>query len=603
MMAGTGLFGQRQLKHGVDWEKTNTLRVTSAPAGAHLTYYGGKIVAHPVYVNVLWSTSSVDTFGTDIQTYLTDLGTMIPQMLGEYNTSSQTMGQGTFGGTYTLVPASLSTTVADSTIQTQLVNWIKAGSLVAPAKDGSGNPVTVYNVMFPLGTTITQGGTNSCQAGGFCAYHGTVAASTSVGEFYYVVMPSLAPGSGCATGCGSAATTEQNFTSVLSHEIYETITDAEVGLAVNLGPPLAWYDNTNGEIGDICNAQQGTLPGPSGKTWTMQFFFSNSANNCILRLVGSTQTITFNQPANQLLSTGSVTLTATASSGLPVSFTGGTASVCSVASNGKVTFLGPGNCSVTATQPGGTNNGVTWAAAPPVTRTFSITGGTKAQTITFPAIPDQTLGAAPVTLQATASSGLAVTYTSTTSTVCTVSGNQATLVAIGSCSIRADQAGNGVYAPAPSVTNTFKINPGGLTNGGFETGNLSGWTATGTATVVAHGHTGTYAAQVGGTSPTNGDSTIRQTFAVPTGKTQLSLWYRVTCPDTLTYDWALVTLKDNTTNATTTVVPRTCTNNGTWVNAVVNVIAGRNYTLTLLSHDDNYPGDATYTWYDDVVLK
>jgi serine protease len=31
------------------------------------------------------------------------------------------------------------------------------------------------------------------------------------------------------------------------------------------------------------------------------------------------------------------------------------------------------------------------------------------------------------------------------------------------------------------------------------------------------------------------------------------------------------------------------------------VTAGHSYTLTLTSHDDNYPGDPTYTLYDDVA--
>ena len=44
----------------------------------------------------------------------------------------------------------------------------------------------------------------------------------------------------------------------------ETVTDAEVGMASAFGPPLAWYDTTNGEIGDICNAQQGTIVGGDG---------------------------------------------------------------------------------------------------------------------------------------------------------------------------------------------------------------------------------------------------------------------------------------------------------------------------------------------------
>jgi hypothetical protein len=76
------------------------------------------------------------------------------------------------------------------------------------------------------------------------------------------------------------------------------------------------------------------------------------------------------------------------------------------------------------------------------------------------------------------------------------------------------------------------------------------------------------------------------------------------CPDKVTYDWATATLKDNVTNTTTTILPRTCTNTGTWQQVTANVAAqaGHSVTLTLTSHDDNYRNDATHTLFDDVTV-
>jgi serine protease len=145
---------------------------------------------------------------------------------------------------------------------------------------------------------------------------------------------------------------------------------------------------------------------------------------------------------------------------------------------------------------------------------------------------------------------------------------------------------------------------GGIVNGGFETGNLSGWTASGAATGVTTSgpHSGTYAALLGSSSPTNGDSNIAQTFTVPAGDGSLSFYYNVTCPDTVTYDWATATLKNNTTGTTTTVLGKTCVSSSGWKQVTATVVAGDSYTLTLTSHDDNYSGDPTYTKYDDVTL-
>jgi hypothetical protein len=144
---------------------------------------------------------------------------------------------------------------------------------------------------------------------------------------------------------------------------------------------------------------------------------------------------------------------------------------------------------------------------------------------------------------------------------------------------------------------------GGLTNGDFETGSLAGWTPSGVESVTTTGpRSGVYADQGGSTSPTNGDSSIVQTFTVPSGAAQLSFWYKMTCPDTVTYDWVTATLRDNTTASTTTPLGKTCVTNSGYVQVVTSVTAGHNYTLTLTSHDDNYASDPSYTKFDDVAL-
>ncbi len=86
----------------------------------------------------------------------------------------------------------------------------------------------------------------------------------------------------------------------------------------------------------------------------------------------------------------------------------------------------------------------------------TVTAG-PAQTITFTSPGTQTIGTATSALVATSTSGLAITFASTTPSVCTVSGTALTLVAAGSCTVTADQAGNSVYSAATTVSYTFSV--------------------------------------------------------------------------------------------------------------------------------------------------
>lgn len=83
--------------------------------------------------------------------------------------------------------------------------------------------------------------------------------------------------------------------------------------------------------------------------------------------------------------------------------------------------------------------------------------GPQAQTISFAVLPDRALGDPAFSLVASASSGLAVSYSSLTPSVCSVTGANVNLLALGSCSIAADQAGNAAFLPAPQVVRDFVV--------------------------------------------------------------------------------------------------------------------------------------------------
>jgi len=175
-----------------------------------------------------------------------------------------------------------------------------------------------------------------------------------------------------------------------------------------------------------------------------------STSNSITIQVNASQTIAFGPLANQTFGSSPPLLSASASSGLSVSFASTTPGVCTV-SGTAVTLVALGACTIQATQGGDAN----YSAATPVDQSFQVTSGT--QTITFGTLSNEPLGTAPFPVSASASSGLAVSFASTTPAVCTTAGSTVTLASLGTCSIQATQAGNTDWTAATPVNQSFQV--------------------------------------------------------------------------------------------------------------------------------------------------
>ena len=639
-----------RLKHEVSKDDsvqtvTRNSPIGPGPAGAHLTYYGGPVVANIEVAVVYWGSGSylpALTASSGLQSFYTAVtnGTYM-DMLSEYSTQG-VGGGGTVGNqliqrnplgyvnSFTITPSAANngSTIDDSQIQAEIQAQISSGHLPTPNYDASGNANTLYMIYFPPGKTITQGGSSSCVSGGFCAYHGTFknAANTSR-NILYGVQPDMQSGSGCFTGCGNSSVFN-NYTSVGSHEFAETITDAAVGLATVSGPPLAWYDNTNGEVGDICNAQQGAADG-----FTVQAEWSNLQNGCALGPV----TFTVGTPASAAVGSSiSVTVTAKKSDGtslpayrgtihftstdatatLPADYTftatdsGAhtfTGVILRSTGNQTITSMGTVNTGFKGTSPniavGGTvSNDFTISASP---TSLTVAAGSGSASTIATAVTSGSAGTVSLTVSG-APSGVTASLSPTSVTAgssSTLSVSTTTSAASGTYTLTVTGTeGTAVHSAAVSLTISGSGGGGALVNGGFESG-LTGWTSAGSTSVASSGcHGGVSCAMVGSTSPTNGDSSVSQNFTAPSGSTGLSFWYKITCPDTVTYDWATATLKDNTAGTTATPLAKTCITAGAWTNVTASLTAGHSYTLTLTSHDDNYAGDPTFTLYDDVSI-
>jgi len=171
---------------------------------------------------------------------------------------------------------------------------------------------------------------------------------------------------------------------------------------------------------------------------------------------------------------------------LALTSSGGTAGSTSYSTTGGCTVSGStltatGNagtsCSVTATRAGDTN----YATA--TSSTQSVTIQKVSNTISFTNPGTRTWSATPFAVAPTATSGVIPVISSSTTSVCTTSGMNVTMVTSGSCTIVASEAGNTNYNAASNVTQSFTISPTGRTGFTGNSGSISG-TTTGSKYVV-----------------------------------------------------------------------------------------------------------------------
>ena len=153
----------------------------------------------------------------------------------------------------------------------------------------------------------------------------------------------------------------------------------------------------------------------------------NSATQTVTK--AKPQSITFSQPADMAVGDADQALTATSSSTLAVSLTATPSGVCAI-SGDALQAVGPGACTVTASQAGGTTGGITYTAATDVPYTVQISSA-----------PVVTTGAA-----------TSITTTSATLNGTVNASNKATTVSV--CSYPQGSPGSRVCSAATPATAT-----------------------------------------------------------------------------------------------------------------------------------------------------
>ncbi len=227
-----------------------------APVGVPLlTYRGGPLLSEVQVFVFFWG----DAWQQEPQVALVSqinsffdyaLTSELMDQLAEYSVPGMAISHGTRMGSLELTTAPPSN-VSDGDVK-QLVEQEISSDPAVPQPNSS----SLYFVFLPPGVTVGLDGGASCV--NYCGYHNDID-----GHVFYAVMP-YPDCSGCANGLSLI----DALTSTTSHELCEAITDPI--------PGQGWYDDKNGEIGDICAWKTKQSGG-----YTVQLEWSNAAGRCL----------------------------------------------------------------------------------------------------------------------------------------------------------------------------------------------------------------------------------------------------------------------------------------------------------------------------------
>ncbi|MEI6785180.1 MAG: MBG domain-containing protein, partial [Verrucomicrobiota bacterium] len=359
----------------------------------------------------------------------------------------------TNAGSYTVIGTIDSANYAGASTNTLVVSGASATvtlGRLSQTYNGSARTASVSTVPAGLGLSVT--------------YNGSATAPVNVGSYTVVALVTNASYTGGATNTLAVAKASQTID--LQLEVTNSIplnqftnpilvtASASSGLAVTLtldGGSAATLTATNTLVGI---GQTGTITLRANQGGNTNY--TAAAEEVVtLNVTKFNQAISFPAVADQVVTNAPFSLTATASSGLAVQYTvvSGPATV----SGSQLTLTNVGLVRVAADQPGDGR----YNAAETVNRSFNVT--LASQAITFSPLSARAYGSGSFDLSATASSGLTVSYVSSDTGVATLSGSTVTLVGVGSATITASQAGNGVYDAATNVSQVLTVNPGAAT--------------------------------------------------------------------------------------------------------------------------------------------
>ena len=328
------------------------------------------------------------------------------------------------------------------------------------ASASSGLPVTFAAAPASAGICSVSGSTVSLVGAGTC----TVVASQGGNAVYDPADPvqqsfTVGPGAPTLSPQTISFTSTAPGGAVVGGPDYTVAASASSGLAVvfTIASASAGVCTISGATVSLVGVGTCTINANQGGNASYEPALEVQQSFSVATPPPAAQTISFTStaPGSAVYGGAAYTVSATATSGLAVTFAAaaGSVGVCTV-SGSTVTIVGVGTCTVNASQGG---NG-SFLPAPQVQQSFTIARAP--QTIIFtstPPVVDEDVWLYHVT--ATATSGLTVAFSiaSQSSGVCGIFGSWVFFHGDGTCIVRANQAGNANYLPAPQVQQTIAV--------------------------------------------------------------------------------------------------------------------------------------------------
>jgi len=433
-----------------------TVNPATLPNGALSTAYSQTLSATSANGGVAPYTFSVTAGALPAGLTLSSAGVLsgTPTAAGSFNFTVQATSSNGFSGTraYTLAIAQAAQAITGFAATPAAPVFTPGGTFTVAASGGaSGNPV-VFASTTPAVCTVA-GNTVTMVSAGTCGL-----TADQAGNANY----SAAPQAALNVAIGQAGQTITNFVANPAAPVYTpsgTFTVSATGGAS--GNPVVFASTTPA----VCTVAGATVTMASAGTCGLTANQTGNASysaapqvalNVAIGLAGQAITNFVANPAAPVFApNGTFAVSATGgASTSPVVFASTTPAVCTV-SGSTVTMVAGGTCALTANQAGDAN----YSAAAQVA--LNVTIGLASQAITnFTANPAAPVYAPNGTFALSATGGASaspVVFASTTPAVCTVAGNTVTMVAAGSCSLTANQAGNASYSPAPQVALVVSI--------------------------------------------------------------------------------------------------------------------------------------------------